>query len=149
MELRPQALDDVGLRGAVQQLVETWSARTMIPAEFFCRGLDEQQLRPEVTTGVYRIIQEALNNIARHAVASKVGVVMEVAEGMLVTVIEDDGQGFSVLDEMERKRERGGLGLLGMKERATLARGRLEIESAKEQGTSILVRIPLGPSDDE
>jgi PAS domain S-box-containing protein len=142
-ELRPRALDDVGLRGALQQLLESWSERTKIPVDFASRGLDGEEFPTEIATAIYRIVQEALTNVARHAKSSRVDVVIEKNDGLLVTVVEDDGNGFVPEDEQSRKRAVGGLGILGMKERATLVGGRLQIESTPGNGTSIFVKIPL------
>ena len=97
------------------------------------------RFRPEVETNLYRIVQEALNNIAKHASASRVDIVFEKRDGKIILVIEDDGKGFSP----KGKRAEKGLGLTGMSERAQLVGGTFEIESSRGKGTTIYVTVPL------
>jgi PAS domain S-box-containing protein len=136
-ELRPTALDDLGLRAALANYVQDWSQRADIPAELHTTGLLDDRLSTEVETTLYRIAQEALNNIAKYSHARQVEVILERRADCVLLIVEDDGIGFDVA-------ERGngaGFGLIGMQERATLIGATLEIESAPEQGTTILVRI--------
>ena len=141
-ELRPAVLDDLGLSAAVENFVVEWSEHFEIPAEFSDVNMSEKKLPQEIEINLYRIAQEALNNICKHASATQASVVLERSEGDVVLVIEDNGVGFSaekgiVITENDR-----GLGLLGMKERAELVGGRLEIESSPGAGTTIFVRVP-------
>ena len=146
-ELRPRALDDVGLIQAIQQTLEAWSLRTKIPAEFESRGLDGIRLPIEGSTAVYRVVQEALTNVAKHADATRVSVVLERTDHQLAVVIEDDGKGFVPDAEPGRPRGERGLGVLGMKERAALAGGELDVESSPNNGTTIFLRLPLASEE--
>jgi PAS domain S-box-containing protein len=136
-ELRPTALDDLGLRAALANYVQDWSQRANIPAELHSTGLLDDRLPTEMETTLYRIAQEALNNIAKYSRARHVEVILERRADCVLLIVEDDGIGFNVA---ERGND-GGFGLIGMQERATLVGATLEIESAPDQGTTILVRI--------
>jgi len=136
-ELRPTALDDLGLRAALANYVQDWSQRADIPAELHTAGLLDDRLSTEVETTLYRIAQEALNNIAKYSHARQVEVILERRADCVLLIVEDDGIGFDVA----QRGNGAGFGLIGMQERATLIGATLEIESAPEQGTTILVRI--------
>ena len=137
VELRPKALDDFGLVPAVERLAETFTDATGISVDFESQlGLD--RLQPEVETTLYRIVQEALTNIAKHAGATRVSVLLVRRRGLVNALIEDDGHGFDADDEA-----RGGMGLAGMRERLALLDGRLTIESARDTGTSLFAEVPL------
>jgi two-component system, chemotaxis family, CheB/CheR fusion protein len=139
-ELRPASLDDLGLRVALAQFVNEWSNHTGIPAEFHAAGLSKTRLDYEIETNLYRIAQEALNNIIKHAAAANVSVLLEKSRNKVSLIIEDDGIGFNPKNKANCKK---GLGLVGMSERAKICGGKLEIESAKGKGTTVFVRIPL------
>ena len=139
-QLRPTVLDDLGLEVAVQQCVADWSERTGLKADFQATGLRSSRLPPDLETVLYRVVQEALTNVAKHAKATRVSVVVAHRDGHAVAVIEDDGCGFD--PDMAREKN-GRLGLIGMHERVTLAGGTLEIESRPGQGTTIYARVPL------
>ncbi len=141
-ELRPSVLDDLGLAKAIETYVEDWTKHFGIPAELELAGLDGQRLLPETEINLYRITQEALNNIAKYAKAINVLVVLQRLDGKLNLIVEDDGIGFdpnkcSKVTETDR-----GMGLLGMKERAALVGGNFEIESSQGNGTTVYVRVP-------
>jgi PAS domain S-box-containing protein len=136
-ELRPTALDDLGLRAALTNYVQDWSQRAAIPAELHTTGLLDDRLPTEVETTLYRIAQEALNNIAKYSRAHHVEVILERRPDCILLIIEDDGIGFDVAERVDGD----GFGLIGMQERATLVGATLEIESAPGHGTTILVRI--------
>jgi signal transduction histidine kinase len=138
-ELRPTALDDLGLRAALTNYVQDWSNRVSIPARLHTSGLLDERLAPDVETALYRIAQEALNNAAKYSRARRVEVMLERRSDSILLVVEDDGVGF----EADADDTGGGFGLVGMKERAALVGGSLEIESAPGQGTSVLVRIDV------
>ena len=93
-ELRPAALDDLGLGVALSRYVQSWSAHHGVRAEFRAVGIDRERLGPATETTFYRIAQEALNNAAKHATASRVDVIVERRDGEAMLVIEDDGVGF-------------------------------------------------------
>ena len=138
-ELRPTALDDLGLRAALTNYVQDWSSRARVTADVHTAGLTDDRLSSEIETTLYRIAQEALNNIAKHARAEHVEIILERRSDHVSMVVEDDGVGFDtgVMGEAGR-----GFGLLGMQERAAMVGATLEIESAVGEGTTILVRMP-------
>jgi two-component system CheB/CheR fusion protein len=139
-ELRPAALDDLGLVVTLGNFIVEWSKEFGIQADFQNRGMDGLRLSYEIETSLYRITQEALNNIYKHARASRVGVILELRNGQAVLVIEDNGVGFDRSSKMSGP-ERG-IGLLGMRERAALIGGTMEIETAPGRGTTVFVRAP-------
>jgi PAS domain S-box-containing protein len=142
-ELRPTALDDLGLRAALSNYLQDWSKRVSISAELHTAGLLDDRLPPDAETALYRIAQEALTNIARHAHASNVDVILERRADDVLLIIEDNGVGFETADLDDRSQ---GFGLLGMQERAALVGATLEIESAAGGGTTILVRMDVSKS---
>ncbi|HET9373308.1 MAG TPA: ATP-binding protein [Vicinamibacterales bacterium] len=137
-ELRPASLD-LGIVAAMRQFVQRWSSALGIPAAFHAAGLDRMRLRPQVETHVYRVAQEALNNIHKHADATRASVLLERRNGGVVLIIEDDGRGF---DADEARSKTTALGLVGMRERAQIIGGRLEIETAPGRGTSVYLHLP-------
>jgi PAS domain S-box-containing protein len=143
-ELRPTALDDLGLRAALTNYVQDWSDRAGIPARLHTTGLLDERLAPDVETTLYRIAQEALNNAAKYSRAERVEVILERRADSVLLVVEDDGIGFDADGDATGR----GFGLVGMRERAALVGGSLEIESARGQGTTVFVRInvPAGAS---
>jgi PAS domain S-box-containing protein len=141
-ELRPTALDDLGLRAALANYIEDWSRRVQIHAELHSGGLSTERLASEIETTLYRIAQEALNNIAKHAHARQVEIILERRTDQVLLIVEDDGVGF---DPVEIDGGRRGFGLLGMQERAALVGATIQIESAPGEGTTIFVRTPTMP----
>ncbi len=144
VELRPSLLDDMGLPAALQRYTREYSAKIGIPVDFHAVDADGLRLPPEVETAVYRIVQEALTNVAKHADATQVSVLLEVTDANLIVIVEDDGQGFdaeAILASGARERK---LGLFGMGERAELIGGTLTIESTPGMGTTVFVKVPLG-----
>ena len=137
VELRPSALDDFGLVAAVQRLAETFAEQTGIAVDVEAR-LDDARLPGEVETTLYRIVQEALTNVVKHARAGTVSVLLARKDGAAVAVIEDDGRGFDV----DRAGDEG-LGLVGMRERIGLLGGRLAIESSAASGTTVVAEVPI------
>jgi len=142
-ELRPTALDDLGLRAALANYVQDWSTRVSVSAELHTAGLADDRLASEIETTLYRIAQEALNNIAKHAKAEHVEIILERRSDHVSLIVEDDGVGFDPGGEDTAGR---GFGLLGMQERAALVGATLHIESAVGEGTTILVRMPTSPA---
>lgn len=138
--LRPTALDDLGLRAALTNYVREWSERHDVAAEVHTSGLLDDRLTSEVETALYRIAQEALNNVAKHARAKRVEVILERRPGCVLLIVEDDGVGF---DAARPAAGRHGFGLVGMRERATLVGASLEIETTPGHGTTILVRMAV------
>ncbi|MCA1636902.1 MAG: PAS domain S-box protein [Acidobacteria bacterium] len=138
-ELRPAALDDLGLVASLENYAREWSHHAGVTVEFHASKLKKMRLAPEVEINLYRITQEALNNTHKHAQAKSVSVVLERRDDLIVLIIEDDGKGFKPNDKKNRSK---GLGLMGMEERAALVGGTFEIESAPKQGTTVFVRVP-------
>jgi signal transduction histidine kinase len=139
-ELRPAALDDLGLETAISNYVEKWSERHSIPLDFHS-GLANLRLPPPVETAVFRIVQEALTNILKHAEATRVSVMLEYRYDELLVIVEDNGRGFQ-LDVPLTVKAPGGLGLVGIRERVALVGGKLNIESEPGSGTTLAIRIP-------
>jgi signal transduction histidine kinase len=137
VDLRPKVLDDFGLVAALERLTETFGAQTGIRVRFES-GLGEERLPFEVETALYRIVQESLTNIVKHALAENVSIVLARKPGAVVAVIEDDGRGFDPDDIRD-----GGFGVQGMRERVGLFDGRLQIESSEESGTTLVAEVPL------
>jgi signal transduction histidine kinase len=137
-ELRPTALDDLGLRAALANYVNDWSRRVGISARLHTAGLLDDRLPSEAETALYRIAQEALNNIAKHARAEQVEIILERRSDQVLLIVEDDGVGF---DSVDAGAAGQGFGLLGMQERAAMVGASLQIESSAGKGTTILVRM--------
>lgn len=140
-EIRPTALDDLGLETAIRHLTEIWAERSKLPIGLHLR-LDDRRLDPAVETTLYRVLQEALNNIVRHAEASRVGVLLEATEKEVRMIVEDDGRGFDPDSDPNGKPGKR-LGLLGIRERLSLVRGVLEVELVPGRGCTLFVRVPL------
>jgi signal transduction histidine kinase len=142
-ELRPAALDDLGLHTALSNYVEKWSERGGVIADFHGSGLDKRRLTPQIETTVYRIVQEALTNTLKHARAMRVSVILECRHDQLLVIIEDDGQGFDAEAMRLRPGEGRGLGLLGIQERVALVGGTFNVESEPGAGATLVIRIPV------
>jgi two-component system, NarL family, sensor histidine kinase UhpB len=136
-ELRPTALDDLGLRAALANYIQEWSRRANVHAALHTSGLLDARLPSEVETTLYRIAQEALTNVAKHARATTVEIILERRNDHVLLIVEDNGVGF---EPAQAASGRQGFGLVGMRERAALVGATLEIESAGK-GTTILVRM--------
>lgn len=143
-DLRPAALDDLGLETAISNYVEKWSERNPISLDFHS-GLNKVRLPSPIETAVFRIVQEALTNVLKHAQATRVSVMLEYRYDELLVIVEDDGCGFQPEIPLKVK-ERGGLGLVGINERVALVGGKLNIESAPGCGTTLAIRIPASAS---
>lgn len=141
-QLRPGMLDDLGLGPSMEWYAQDFQARTGILVE---TNIVEQEiaLNHAQATALYRIFQETLTNVARHANAARVQAKLELHDNDLVMEITDDGQGF----DMEQVRGKRSLGLLGMRERAEMIQGTLEIQSAVGKGTTTVIHVPLGSAE--
>lgn len=142
IELRPPLLDDLGLFAAIQRYTQEYSVKTHIRVDCHVSDANGQRLSPEREVAVYRITQEALTNIARHAEAKNVSVVLGYRGSSLVAIIEDDGKGFDVNQIMISGNGKS-LGVFGMYERAFLVGGKLTIESQPGSGTTVFLEVPL------
>jgi signal transduction histidine kinase len=143
MNLRPASLDHLGLVAALEQYVEAFSQQHGLAVQFETVGLGNDRLPQAVATTLYRVVQEALTNVTRHAQATRVDVLLERSADKLVTIVEDDGVGFAPTAALQS----GRLGLFGMRERAEVLGGTLTIESTVGAGTTILIEIPYADSD--
>jgi PAS domain S-box-containing protein len=139
LDLRPSMLDDLGLLAALEWNFKRYSGRTGIRV-VFNHDLSRTRLPSNVETVVYRVTQEALTNVARHAGVGEAGVLIEENEGVLIVTIEDNGQGFEA-ETMSANRQ--SLGLIGMRERIESVNGRLDVSSSPGKGTLLTAMIPL------
>jgi two-component system CheB/CheR fusion protein len=137
-QLRPSTLDELGLAAALPEFVRRWAASAHIPAECRTSRLLPGQLSNDVELAFYRVAQEALNNVAKHARATRADVVLTSTEQEVVLVVEDDGMGFDASAVSSR-----GFGLTGMRERARFVGAECEIESTPGKGTSVFLRLAL------
>ena len=139
-ELRPIVLDDVGLIAAVRRLASDLAERHEFDARVILDGIDDDaRLGTEVETVVYRVVQEALTNVARHASANRAQVAFTVTGGVLLADVVDDGTGFDATAELVGR----SLGLTGMAERAGLVDGRVEVSSRPGHGTTVHLEVPV------
>jgi signal transduction histidine kinase len=146
LELRPAALDDLGLVKAVRNLAQTWSARSRIDVDFEAGQYESAGISSQIEMTVYRIIQEALNNVAKHSGAKRVSLVLRRGAHHVQTLIEDDGRGFETGGAPSVANGNGRLGLLGIQERLGIIGGILNVESAPSRGATLIVRIPIPKS---
>jgi len=137
MDLRPASLDHLGLVAALHQQIESLAEKQGLEVRFDAPGISER-LPPNTETLLYRIVQEALTNVARHAQATRVEVLLQQRDNALVVIIEDNGIGFNTTGTLQVER----LGLFGMRERAEMLGGELIIESTIGEGTTISVEVP-------
>jgi signal transduction histidine kinase len=137
VELRPKVLDDFGLVPALERLTESFAAQTGIDVRFES-GLGDERLTEEVGTALYRIVQESLTNVVKHAHARAVSIVLARKADSVAVVIEDDGRGFDPAIARD-----DGFGIEGMRERAGLLEGKFQVESREGGGTTIVAEVPL------
>ncbi len=146
LDLRPSLLDDLGLAASIRSHLDRTARRAGFVGHF-AADPPEVRLSPEIETECFRIVQEALTNIVRHARARRVDVALSRHGERLDLVVHDDGAGFDVAAARQHAVRGGSLGLLGMQERAALLGGRLTMESAAGFGTKIHLRIPLANTE--
>ena len=139
-ELRPTVLDAVGLEAALTNYVRSWSKHFGIRARLHTGRSTDERLASGVETAIYRLAQEALNNVAKHSRAHDVDVVLERSSEYLSLIVEDNGVGFDPANSGTSDPRHG---LIGMRERAALVGGDLQIESTPSHGTTLIVRVPL------
>jgi signal transduction histidine kinase len=143
VQLRPPVLDDLGLNAALGRFIQEFRKRFNVSVDFQVLGLEHKRLPPTIETAVYRILQEALTNAAKHAQAEHISVLLEERDGQISGIVEDDGQGFNAEQTLRTGLQESKLGLYGMQERAQQLGGSLVIESKPGQGTTIYARIPI------
>ncbi|MCM3079321.1 PAS domain-containing sensor histidine kinase [Brevibacillus invocatus] len=147
LELRPSALDDLGLLPALRSLMKRVEKSFHIQVEMHVQG-EKRRYSAAMETALYRIVQEAMTNTAKYGKASQLGIVFENREKEVVVTVVDDGVGFDVEQALDAGK---GLGLFGMRERAQLLGGTVDIRSAPDDGTTVIIRIPVpkeGTEDD-
>lgn len=144
LNLRPSLLDDLGVVAALRWYIDRQAQRAGFTARFVA-DLSDERLAPEVETTCFRVVQEALTNVVRHAKATRVSVELRKTDQELELVIWDDGIGFDVDKVLERAAGDLSLGLLGMRERAQLIGGDVTINSDAAQGTKVIAYFPLDP----
>jgi len=137
-DLRPGILDDFGLAAAIEWQLQEFCGRVGLECEFEA-NIDELDLDPASSTAVFRLFQETLTNVARHAQATRVTAELEVTDDELRLQVRDNGRGISTTEIGNSK----SLGLLGMRERVQQLNGQLSISGAPGQGTTVLIRVPL------
>jgi signal transduction histidine kinase len=138
-------LDHLGLIPALEHYIEVFDDQNDLVVNFEVVGIKKDRLTPASETALYRIVQEAMTNVLRHAEAGRVDVLLERRGDHVVVVIEDDGVGF----DLDAALQSGRLGLLGMRERAEMLGGSLVIESNAGEGTTIVVEVPVHAKGEE
>ena len=146
LQLRPSVLDDLGLVPALDRLVVDFQRTHGIQVVFETKLRTGPRLPATIETALYRITQEALTNVARHAAAQSVSLLLEARHGSITLIVEDDGRGFDVASCMKDTQNDRCLGVFGMRERATLLGGTLTIESTPGSGTTVFIELPLPAS---
>ncbi|WP_157268700.1 PAS domain-containing protein [Azohydromonas aeria] len=141
--LRPTALEDCGLGEGVAAYAQTWSQLTGVAVDLELHGLEQGRLSATVEAAVFRVVQEALNNVAKYAQASQVSVSLQRRRGLLAGSVEDDGVGFDAAEATAGAAGRSRWGLLGMQERIEALGGSFAIDSQPGTGTTVLWRLPL------
>lgn len=142
-QLRPSVLDKFGLTIALQRYIEDYKDKFQIDVDLFIDRMKNYRMQTEIEIAIYRIIQEALTNIAKYSKAQNVSVIIDQIGHFLSVIVEDDGIGFNVDQVLRRDLSKQNLGLHGMQERAALIGGTLTIESEIGKGTSIFLKIPM------
>jgi signal transduction histidine kinase len=141
-EMRPALLDELGVEAALRNFVGEWSKHFNVEADFHSAGFESARLQSEVETNLYRILQEALQNVHKHAGATRVDVMLERRGDEAVLIVEDNGEGYDPGREVAADSNEG-MGVVNMRERAALVGGGLEIESTPGEGTTLFVRVPF------
>jgi len=144
IDLRPSALDDLGLLPALRWYVKEYQQKTNIEVEFHTTGFkDRERLSPEMETALYRVVQESLTNVAKHAQAQKITILLREETNAVDATITDDGRGFDVEEIRNMDDQDRGLGLVGMQERALLLDGTVKIDTGHGRGTIVQVHMPI------
>jgi signal transduction histidine kinase len=139
VDLRPASLDHLGLVSALGQLAGSFQGQEQLEVKFKSVGLSEgTRLSTEVETTLYRIVQEALTNVSRHAKATRADVILELRENSILLIVEDNGIGFDATFSPDNEH----LGLIGIRERTEMLKGNLTVESIIGSGTILVVEVP-------
>ncbi len=143
-QLRPLALDELGLVRALGGFLEDWQERSGIRVDFVTTGIEDARLSDNIETTVYRIVQEATNNVLKHASAKSLSVSLELRNQSLTAIVEDDGVGFDA-QTVARSVAQRRIGIAGMRERAATVSGEFTVESSPGHGATVRVRVPVSP----
>ncbi|MCX8128354.1 MAG: sensor histidine kinase [Synergistetes bacterium] len=143
-DLRPMVLEDLGLIPALRKYIDDWAKLSGIKVDFRVHGEENDTGGKEIEIALFRIVQEALSNVYKHAQASSVRIVIEVRNDFVGALIQDNGLGFDLYEVKKLSVEKGSLGIFSMEERAKALRGTFKIFTEKGKGTKIVVRIPKG-----
>jgi PAS domain S-box-containing protein len=143
-QLRPTGLEDNGLAEGVAAHAATWSRLSGVAVDVVTRGMADRRLPANVESAVFRVVQEALTNVAKHAHATRLGITLECTRRTLVVTVEDNGVGFDPEARANTPTSAPSWGLVGMKERIEALQGEFVVEGSLGNGTTVLVRVPLG-----
>lgn len=146
-DLRPPSLDQLGLLNTVYQYCEDFAEQTGLRVDFHSAGVESLQFDPNIEINVYRLIQEGLNNVKRHAGAENASIRLVASSPDIILRIEDDGRGFDIKERMARISNEKRMGLQSMEERVGLLQGKMSIQSRPGQGTKILIEFPYKEKD--
>jgi len=141
-DLRPPSLDQLGLVQAIFQYCDDFSEQTGLHVDFSAAGMERLDPGENTQINLYRLVQEGLNNVRRHADAGRVAVRMVASHPNIILRIEDDGKGFDVENRLSEARDAKRMGLQGMEERVALLQGKMTIRSSPGHGTRIFIEIP-------
>jgi signal transduction histidine kinase len=141
-DLRPSILDDLGLLPTLEELTADLNRQDGLHAEFRVKG-EERRLSSEMELTLFRIAQEALNNVRKHAAATHVVTTVELSDSVVTMTVEDNGKGFNPPTLIDHPTTAGKLGLIGMHERARLLGGSLSVDSVPGEGTKVVVNVPV------
>ncbi|OIJ12540.1 hypothetical protein BKP37_14025 [Anaerobacillus alkalilacustris] len=142
-QLRPSILDKFGLKVAIERYTDEFKKKYPVEFDLILKGIEKERLRPEVETAIFRVVQESLTNILKYANATSVSVIIMKNGQMISVIIEDDGIGFQVEEVLNKDPSKYNLGIRGMQERVSLIGGTFNIESEIDEGTAVMVKIPL------
>lgn len=142
-ELGPAALEEFDLPSALSNYAEEWSGHSGVSVQFQCTGPWESRFSAQLETTLYRVVQEALTNVAKHAGASRLSLILNRRAEDILVIIEDNGVGFDTEAGVAPLRSERRLGLLGMKQRVQAVGGVLQVESTPGSGTTVFVRVPV------
>jgi len=148
-DLRPPGLGDMGLMAALLMYCEEFAENSLLKVDFQAHGLDQLTLAFDTEINIYRLVQEGLNNIRKHADASKAIVRLVGSFPNLILRIEDDGRGFDVEERARTADSEKRMGLRSMAERVNLLRGRMKIQSRLNKGTKIEIKLPYQENKDD
>ena len=147
-DLRPPVLDSLGLVSAVRSRIHEVESQKALRIRLVVEGNEEQDLTEEIALCVYRVLQESLLNVQKHAAAQRVDVTLQISSAEVALLVVDDGNGFNMPQRLGLLTSDGHFGLVGLRERLDLVRGTLEIISAPGKGTRLEAHVPLADSYD-